>query len=148
MKVNLPLENKIICEKERLFVNTKSVLKPYFTFPFFANIELSPHFLIWCYQFLSVRPNQKLSRVIYLEFKTCFILYDDEISFFENLIFSNAPITADDYLVEGMILCGLRCNPSCFYRSTNNGLSFGSPFFVTQLEISETLLTQRKPICI
>ena len=37
-------------------------------------------------------------------------------------------ITADDYLVEGIKLCGLRCNPSCFYRSTNNGLSFGSPF--------------------
>ena len=97
MKVNLLLKNKIICEKERLFVNTKSVWKPYFTFQFFANIELSPHFLIWCYQFLSVRPNQKYSRVIYLEFRTCFILYDDEVSFFENLNFSNAPSsTAND----------------------------------------------------
>ena len=27
MTVNLLLENKIICEKERLFVNTKSVYK-------------------------------------------------------------------------------------------------------------------------
>ena len=43
MTVDLLLENKIICEKERLFVNTKSV-KNYFTNRFFANIELSPHF--------------------------------------------------------------------------------------------------------
>ena len=51
-------------------------------------------------------------------------------------------ITADDYLVEGIKLCGLRCNPCCFYRSTNNGLSFGLPFFMTRLEITETLLTR------
>ena len=44
MTVNLLLENKIISKNERLFVNTKSGLKPYYTFPFFANIELSPHF--------------------------------------------------------------------------------------------------------
>ena len=37
-------------------------------------------------------------------------------------------IKAGDYLAEGIKLCGLRCNPSCYYRSTNNGLSFRSPF--------------------
>ena len=34
MTVNLLLENKIICEKELLFVNTKSVSKLYPTIPF------------------------------------------------------------------------------------------------------------------
>ena len=49
-------------------------------------------------------------------------------------------VTADDYLVEGIKLCSFRRNPSCFYRSTNNGKNV--TIFVTQLEITETLLTR------
>ena len=44
---------------------------------------------------------------------------------------------ADDNLLGGKTLCGLRCNPSCFYRS--NG--FWSPFCDT-VGKTETLLTR------
>ena len=33
-------------------------------------------------------------------------------------------MTTDDYLVAGIKWCGLRCNLSCLYRSTDNGLFF------------------------
>ena len=44
MTVNLLLENEIICEKERLFVNTKSVKKRTLCFRFLQTLSYLPIF--------------------------------------------------------------------------------------------------------
>ena len=70
--------------KKNDFSLQKSIYNRTSRFGFLQTLSYLPSFNIML-PILSIRPNQKLSRDSYLEFKTCFILKDDEVNFFSKI---------------------------------------------------------------